>query len=171
MKPAVYRECTRCGCTFPSTDEKTEICLACRVTEDMKLPPDTIVNRSLVSIWMSKNYDPVKGIDPAYLMVAEGAYLVQDRVRDNHEVYSTIAFIGEKDDSEMESYAKNLKYRKDIRKKYDAMVFIRISQKSKFHVFGIKYSDRMVKKLSNKTAVFQKQYAISLSIKWFMKNR
>lgn len=86
-------------------------------------------------------------------------------------MYSTIAFIGEKDNKEMESFAKNLRYRKDIKKKYDAMVFIRINQKSKFHVFGLKYSDRMVKKLSGKTAVFQKQYAISLAIKWFMKLR
>lgn len=104
-------------------------------------------------------------------MVAEGAYLVENRVRDKLEMYSTIRFIGEKDDKEIETFAKNLRYRKDVKRKYDVMVFIRISQKSKFHVFGIKYSDRMVKKLSQKTVVFQKQYAISLAIKWFMKLR
>lgn len=169
MKNAILLTCERCGVEFWGTNPDTKVCLACKVTEDMKLPDDTIVNRNVVNIWMNKGFDPVKGIDPCYLMVAEGVYLVEHRNR-KQALCSNITFIGEKDDKHMESYARNITHRKDIRDNYDALVFVRIGKKSNFYVFGISYSDRMIKKLSEKTTVFKKQYAISLAVKWFFKN-
>lgn len=169
-KNAIMLKCERCGVDFWGNNPDTKICLACKVSEDLKLPEDTIVNRNLVNIWTAKQYDPVKGIDPHYLMVAEGAYLVKRRDRKS-QLCSRITFIGEKDNKQMDTFARNVAYRKDIREKYDVLVFVRISRNSNFHVFGISYSDRMIKKLSEKTAVFKKQYAISLAIKWFIKNR
>lgn len=170
MQNAILLHCERCGVEFWGKDPNTKICVACKITEDMKLPEDTIVNRAIMNIWMAKNYDPVNGIDPTYLMVAEGVYLVENRKRKS-QLCSRIRFIGTKKDKDMESYARNVKYRKDIRDNYDALVFVRISAKSDFYVFGISYSDRMIKKLAEKTVVFKKQYAISLAIKWFMKTQ
>lgn len=169
-KNAIMLHCERCGIDFWGANPDTKLCLACKVAEDMKLPPDTIVNRNLVNIWVNKGFDPVRGIDPNYLMVAEGVYLVEQRKR-RPQLCTRIKFIGEKDDKHMESYARNVAYRKDIKNLYDTLVFVRIGSKSNFYVFGISYSDRMIKKLSDRTIIFKKQYAISLAIKWYLKNR
>lgn len=166
MKTPISMQCAECGAEFYTKEEGVEICLACRIIEDLKLPEDTIVNQNMVNIWTAKKYDATTGIDRVYLMIAEGVYLVERRQR-TQQLCSRMTFVGSKDDEAIGTYAANIRNRKDIRSKFDAMVFVRVSPKSDFKVFGISYSDRIQKKLSAKSVVFQKQYAISLAVKWY----
>ena len=43
--------CEVCGDEFLTGDKDEHICLPCRITRDMKLPPDTIINQNVLNIY------------------------------------------------------------------------------------------------------------------------
>lgn len=162
--------CEKCGVTFLTKDKDETKCLSCRIMEEMKLPEDTIINQNVINIYTRGAYDKIKGVDPTYLIVAEGVKLINKK-RNNEQLCSKISFIGAKDASKIDKYVNGVRINNSYyASKYDAMVFIKVSIQSKFMVFGISYSDRLYKKLQNEDTLFKKNYAISLAVKWYYKD-
>lgn len=165
----IEKVCETCGGTFVTANPNEKECLACKITREMKLPEDTIVNHSVLNIYMSGRFDREKGVDPIYLKIAEGVALL-DRKRDKEQLCSSIHFFGEKSNEEIESYVSMAIKDSKYRKKYDAMVFVKVTSHSNFMVFGVSFSDRMAELLKDKNTRFIKGYAISVAIKWFYKD-
>ena len=169
IKP-IERICKKCGVKFLTKDVDETICLGCKIIEEMKLPENTIINQNVLNIYMAKKFDSQKGVDPYYLMIAEGVKLLNQSHSDDR-LCSKIKFIGEKENSEIEHYLKTgLKNGSFKKKGYDALVFIKVNSHSKFMFFGLKYSDRLYNKLKDKDELFKKNYAISLVVNWMYRD-
>lgn len=163
---AIRKTCENCGSVFMTSNADETECLSCKISREMKLPEDTIVNHNVLNIYMAKQWDPNKGVDPIYLKVAEGVALI-DRKRGKEQLCTTIRFMGEKDNNKIEKYVSMVLKDAGYREKYDAFVFVKISSHSNFMVFGISLSDRSYNKLSEKDVLFKKNYMISLAVNWY----
>lgn len=167
---AVEKECVTCGSKFMTANPNEEECLSCKITRDMKLPKDTIVNQNVLNIYLAGRYDREKGIDSTYLKIAEGVALL-DRKHDGEQLCTRIKFIGEKKNEEIEDYVNMVLKDAKYKKKYDAFVFVKVSSHSNFMVFAISWSDRTFTKLLKKDKLFIKNYAISIAINWYYGDR
>lgn len=162
--------CGQCGAEFLTASENEDRCLSCKLIDEMKLPQDTIVNQNVLNIYHSGKFDRVHGVDPIYLKIAEGVALL-NRKRTGDQLCSTVRFIGEKTNDEIEPYASMALKDSKYKKKYDAMVFIKVSSYSNFLVFGLSWSDRTYNLLKTKDARFIKNYAVSIAVKWHWRDK
>lgn len=167
---AIEKECIKCGAVFQTSNPNEEVCLSCKITEEMKLPEDTIVNHNLLNIYLSGNFDREHGIDPTYCKIAEGVALT-NRKRDKEQLYSKVKFIGQKTNEEIEDYVNMVLKDSKYKSRYDAFVFVKVSSHSNFMVFGVSWSDRTFNKIVDKGTLFMKNYAISIAIQWYYKDR
>ena len=161
--------CEVCGDEFLTGDKDEHIWLPCRITRDMKLPPDTIINQNVLNIYLNGAFDKAHGVDKTYLTVAEGVKLFK-RKRKKEQLCSTATFLGQKSNDEIDKYVNMLDISSTYKLKYDAMVMVKISSTSDFMIFGLSYSDRLAKKIKDKPILFKKNFAISLAIKYFYRN-
>lgn len=165
----IEKVCKVCGNSFLTANPNEQECLACKIIREMKLSEDTIVNHSVLNIYMSGQFDREKGVDPTYLKIAEGVALL-DRKRVGEQLCSSVHFFGEKSNDEIEKYVNMAIKDSGYKKKYDALVFVKVTSYSNFMVFGVSFSDRMAEKLADKDARFIKSFAISVAIKWYYRD-
>lgn len=160
-----YKVCETCGKRFavntPEADVKN--CITCQVKIDMVLTDDTIINMNILNLWKANKYSKEKGIDPLLCAVAEGIFILPADVKDrNHlSVITTLkAKYGNKDiEKNLNSVIKN------ANGKYDAVLILRFNAKDDFSIFKVRLSNRLMKKLSNRSLLFIKKYMISLVVK------
>ena len=170
FKQIETKQCSECGCDFVTTDKNENLCMSCKIIKEMKLPEDTIVNQNVLNIYLSKQYDLVKGVDPIYLSVAEGVLLFKNSKRNVEKIYSRIKLFGRKSNDKIEKYVKVCLTDYGYRASYDAMVFVRVNAHLDFLAFGVSLSDRIYKKLEKEDTLFKKNYILSLAINWYFKN-
>ena len=65
-RQAIKKTCEHCGVEFMTANAGETECLSCKISREMKLPEDTIVNHNVLNIYMAKQFDPNKGVDPIY---------------------------------------------------------------------------------------------------------
>lgn len=145
-------------------------CLPCTIAEEMHLPDDTIVNQNVLNIYLAKRYDLENGVDPIYLKIAEGVSLI-DRKRNKEQLCSKVKFLTQKNGNDIESYVSMILSDSKYKSRYDAFVFIKIHSQSDFMVFGISWSDRIIEKLKNEDTRFIKNYAISIVLHHYFKDK
>lgn len=155
--------CNICGTEFYNVNPYETECLACKISREMKLPKDTIINHNVLNIYMNKQFSMNKGVDPIYLKIAEGVALT-GRKRTTEQICTNIKFMGEKSNKYIEKFVNKIFNNTDYCNKYDAFVFIKVSSYSNFKVFGISLSDRIIQKLADKDVLFYKNYIISLVV-------
>lgn len=161
--------CEVCGKQFESNRESEDLCLVHRVLYDLKLSEDTIINMNIVKLWQAGRYDKVTGIDPMLAKISEGAIILKgEESLESRDIYTTLSVCNSDVTSELiEGYVSLLMKHKNVA--FDILVVVRYSQRSNFHVYGLRFSKRMATKLSKKPVLFRKKYAISLVNKHFLK--
>ena len=162
---AVKKVCKNCGVEYSvdTSDDESELCLACQVRKDMKLSEDTIINRNILNLWKAKRYDKDSGIDPLLCAVAEGVMLLPDECENRNHLSVITAKKVKISDEKMVGYIPKIV--RNSNKKYDAIVFIRFNPNEDFSIFAIRFSDRLVRILSKCDTIKIKTFCFSLIVK------
>ena len=161
----IKKTCKKCGTAYSvnTSDDESELCLACQVRQDMKLSDDTIINRNILNLWKAKRYSKDKGIDPILCAVAEGVMLLPDECENRNHLSVINAKKVKIPDKKMIEYIPKIIRKSN--KRYDAIVFIRFNPSEDFSIFTIRFSNRLVKILSKCDVIKIKTFCFSLVVK------